>query len=129
MGSTIVLAVGLVAFLFMTVPAWADVFHLKNGDTMEGEIVTDLGDAYVVKIPYGTTTIQKKDIARIEKKIFIHEPESTREYIESVRAYGVVEIGSFFAEAGLDCIAVYGSYTGESYSPKSPRLIMIGQKI
>lgn len=65
---------------------------------------------------------------RFEKKIMIHEPTSRREYHESVRAYGVIEMGSLFAEAGLKCVATYGDYLGNNYSPDSPRLIMIGQK-
>lgn len=65
---------------------------------------------------------------RFEKKIMIHEPASKREYHESVRAYGVVEMGSLFAEAGLNCIKTFGDYSGKAYSPDSPRLIMIGQK-
>ncbi len=65
---------------------------------------------------------------RFEKKIMIQEPTSRREYHESVRAYGVIEMGSLFAEAGLKCIATYGDYSGNRYSPDSPRLIMIGQK-
>ncbi|NIA32105.1 MAG: hypothetical protein GWP06_19625, partial [Actinobacteria bacterium] len=65
---------------------------------------------------------------RFEKKITIHEAASKREYHESVRAYGVVEMGSLFAEAGLNCIATFGDYSGKAYSPDSPRLIMIGQK-
>ncbi len=65
---------------------------------------------------------------RFEKKIIIHEPANFREYHESVRAYGIIEMGSLFAEAGLKCIATYGDYSGKKYSPDSPRLIMIGQK-
>jgi HEAT repeat protein len=64
--------------LIMAAPAAADVFHLKSGDIIEGKILTDLGDAYVVKIPYGTTTIQKKDVLKIERKIFI-DPEDEKE--------------------------------------------------
>lgn len=65
---------------------------------------------------------------RIEKKIVIHESDRSREYRESVRAYGGAEIGSLFADAGLTCIATYGDYDGTPFNQNSPRLIMIGRK-
>jgi SAM-dependent methyltransferase len=64
---------------------------------------------------------------RINKKILISAPDGTREYIESVRAYGLAEIGSFFADAGLICTAVFGDYDGSAYRRSSKRLIVIGQ--
>jgi len=65
---------------------------------------------------------------RLEKKITVHDADSTRSYLESVRAYGIVEIGHFFSEAGLKCTAVYGDYDGSSFTAGSARLIMIGRK-
>ena len=69
-----------------------------------------------------------KQTFRIEKKISIRTEDETREYNESVRAYGIAEIGSFFGDAGLICTAVYGDYDGSAFSQNSPRLIMVGLK-
>jgi SAM-dependent methyltransferase len=65
---------------------------------------------------------------RIKKKITINGDSGIREYDESVRAYGLVELATMFAESELKCIASYGDYSGSPYTPDSPRLIMIGQK-
>lgn len=65
---------------------------------------------------------------RIEKDISIRTVNEVREYHESVRAFSFIELGSFFHEAGLKCIATYGNYDGSKYSKNSPRLLMIGQK-
>ena len=65
---------------------------------------------------------------RIKKKITINGNSGVREYNESVRAYGIIELATMFAEVGLKCIASYGDYCGSPYTPDSPRLIMIGQK-
>lgn len=65
---------------------------------------------------------------RINKRITINGEEGEREYVESVRAYGVAEIATLFAEAGLKCVQTFGDYDGNPYHPDSPRLIMIGQK-
>jgi len=65
---------------------------------------------------------------RIKKKILLNTTGTSREYTESVRAYGMAEIGSFFADAGLICTAVYGDYDGSTYSQQSKRLIMVGKK-
>lgn len=65
---------------------------------------------------------------RIKKKITINGDSGIREYNESVRAYGIIELATMFADSGLKCIASYGDYFGSPYTPDSPRLIMIGQK-
>ncbi len=53
--------------LVLTLLASADIVHLKNGGKMEGR-VTEKGDAYVVENEYGSITIPKSDVERIEKK-------------------------------------------------------------
>ena len=68
------------------------------------------------------------DSFRVEKITTISDARSHRQYRESVRAYGIIEIGHFLAEANMKCIAVYGDYDGRAFSPDSPRLIVIGRK-
>jgi len=80
----------------------------------------------------GLRLIQKRHFDeqnfRIEKSVIIHDSNQSRKYRESVRAYGVLELGSLFADAGLVCIATYGDYDGSPFSDQSPRLIIIGRK-
>jgi SAM-dependent methyltransferase len=81
----------------------------------------------------GFTVIQKRHFddstERIKKRIIINGKAGERVYNESVRAYGVAEMATMFAEVGLKCLATFGDYSGKPYSPDSPRLIMIGQKV
>lgn len=65
---------------------------------------------------------------RIEKKISLRENGQWRYYFESVRAYSVDELNDLFDQVGFERIALFGSYTGQSFSANSPRLIMIGKK-
>ncbi len=84
------------------------------------------------KEQHGVQLVQERNFNphsfRLEKKITISDQRNTREYLESVRVYGIIELGSMFAEAGLMCTAVYGDYNGGAFTPDSPRLIMIGKK-
>ncbi len=49
--------------------AAADVVHLKNGGKIEG-VVTDQGETYKIDTGYGTLTLKKDEVVRIEKKEF-----------------------------------------------------------
>ena len=70
-----------------------------------------------------------KESNRIEKKITIHEDGEIREYVESVRAYYLIELLHFFENAGLSCTAVFGDYDIHPFTQHSPRLILIGKKV
>jgi hypothetical protein len=48
-------------------PARGDVFHLKGGGKLEGEVLEELGDAYRVRAPDGIHLVHKGDILKIEK--------------------------------------------------------------
>lgn len=48
--------------------AWADVFHLREGESVECEILEDLGDAYRLRTLIGIIDVEKDRITRIEKK-------------------------------------------------------------
>ena len=61
-------AITLAMLLLIAVtPALADVVHLKNGGRVEGKI-TDLGKKLRIDHRYGSLTVPKTDIVRIEKK-------------------------------------------------------------
>jgi len=69
-----------------------------------------------------------KETNRIEKKITIHDDGDIREYVESVRAYHLIDLLQFFENAGLNCTAVFGDYDIHPFTQHSPRLILIGEK-
>jgi len=56
----------LIALTLQGRPAVADLFHLKTGNTIEGEVLDDLGDAYRVRVVIGVIDIRKDDIDRLE---------------------------------------------------------------
>ncbi len=47
--------------------ASADVVHLKNGGSLEGQIVEE-GDAVIIKLPVGEVRVSREAVERIEKK-------------------------------------------------------------
>ncbi|MFQ5425261.1 MAG: HEAT repeat domain-containing protein [Phycisphaerae bacterium] len=56
----------LIALSMQGHPVVADIFHLKSGNTIEGEVLNDLGDAYRVRVVIGVIDIRKEDIDRRE---------------------------------------------------------------
>lgn len=54
-------------FLWLALPASADVIYLKNGGKLEGK-ATEKDDAYVLETDFGSITIPKSDVEKIEKK-------------------------------------------------------------
>jgi tetratricopeptide (TPR) repeat protein len=59
----------IAAFLLLASAALADVVHLKSGGKLEGR-VTEEGDSVKVDTGYGTVTLKRADVDRIEKKEF-----------------------------------------------------------
>ena len=53
-----------VALLGLLRPASADVLVLKDGKTVEGEVVKETDAAYEVKTPFGTLTVTKADVQK-----------------------------------------------------------------
>lgn len=51
-----------------------------------------------------------------------------RRFFERVRAYDLDEISTLFTANGLGIDSVYGDFEGSSWTPDSPRLIVIGAK-
>ncbi|MBI3273223.1 MAG: hypothetical protein HYZ53_29805 [Planctomycetes bacterium] len=61
-----ILAFAVAAVVAASVPAAADIVHLKNGARLEGEVV-EQGDTLLVKLRTGTTKIPRDKVDRIEK--------------------------------------------------------------
>jgi len=67
----VLLAVLLGLPLVAAVPASADIFHMRNGDELEAEILEDLGENYRLRTRIGIVDVDKKLIAKIKKR---HSP-------------------------------------------------------
>jgi len=59
---------------------YADIIHLKNGSTMEGQIVKETDDEVAIKIAVGTISIKRGDIEKIIKADYTPE----RKWIEEI---------------------------------------------
>jgi tetratricopeptide (TPR) repeat protein len=46
----------------------ADVIHLRNGNEISGRIIGETEDSIRLEIPFGTQTIHRQDIARIQRE-------------------------------------------------------------
>ena len=70
------------------------------------------------------------DRARIEKRtqVVSERPQEKREYFESVRLFGYDEMTELLRGADLTVSRALGDFTGESFSPQSPRMILLGIK-
>lgn len=101
---TITLAVLILAFV--AVPAQADVLHLKNGGRIEG-VVTERGDEYVVEHRFGTATVKKADVLRVEKKESLQEKYEKRlAGIDREDPDARVALGHWLRENGWEAQAV-----------------------
>jgi hypothetical protein len=60
-----VFVLGLVAVPISDV--FADVLHLKNGETMKGEIVSETSEAYEVKVGIGVVRVAKADVSKVDR--------------------------------------------------------------
>jgi hypothetical protein len=59
---------GALVFLAVVSPAWADIIKLTNGGTLEGVVVKESADGYVIRLKYATVTLDKSEVASVEKK-------------------------------------------------------------
>lgn len=57
-----------VAIVAWTPSAVADLFHMKSGNTIEGEVLEDLGGAYRVRVAMGVVDLEKSEIVRRERR-------------------------------------------------------------
>ncbi len=103
-------AVLLAASVLSALPAVADVVLLKDGKRLEGE-VADKGDAYEVKTPYGTLSVEKEKVKRIVKgpEAFTAKAETYRRiargmYDDALRVKGDPKERNRKLTAGLELL-------------------------
>lgn len=68
------------------------------------------------------------DGERVNKKITLRQNGSTRSFCESVRLFTLYDFERLYEEIGLELVQAFGDYDGATYTPDSPRLIMVGRK-
>jgi SAM-dependent methyltransferase len=68
-----------------------------------------------------------QDEERIEKRITLKENGEVREYLESVRLYTLEEMQSMLKKTMLQLEQTFGDFDGSPFTPKSPRLILVGR--
>lgn len=56
------------AFLVAVTVGWADTINLTNGGTLEGVVVKESEDGYVVRLKYATVTLGKDEVTSVVKK-------------------------------------------------------------
>jgi tetratricopeptide (TPR) repeat protein len=96
----------LLLALLVATPALADVVHLKNGGRVEGT-VKDLGDKYRIDHRYGSLTVPKADVTKIEKKASLKELyEARRKKIDAKDPDALVKIGLWLREQGWESQAL-----------------------
>jgi len=89
----------LVLFL-LAGPLLADVVHLKNGGRIEGTI-EDRGDTLVVTHHFGSVTIARADVVRIEKKESLKELyDAKRKGTDTSDPDQLVKLGEWCREKG-----------------------------
>lgn len=67
--------VAVIILVILPCLALADVIHLKDGTRLEGDIVTMDEAKIEIRLPYGTLTVKREDIQRIEFGAPEEEPE------------------------------------------------------
>lgn len=67
--------------------AFADVIHLKNGNSISGRIIEKTETAVVVEVPYGTMTIMRRNIRRIESQSDRERLEAQGDELASLKAF------------------------------------------
>jgi hypothetical protein len=83
-------------------PARADVLTLKDGRTIEGEIIRRTSDELELKIQYGSIVVRAKDVVKIEKKLTpAQELEERQRLLGPDDASGRVELARFCLDRDL----------------------------
>lgn len=59
----------ILSFLVIAIVIYADVFRLKNGEIIEGELSSEDSKSVVIKVKYGTISIDKAEIITEEVKL------------------------------------------------------------
>jgi len=99
MKTFLTLSLTLTLFL-LTPPVFADVVHLANGGKIEGK-VTDLGDRLKIEHRYGSLTVPKTSVTKIEKKTSLKEEyEAKLAKIDAKDADARVALGRWLRDKG-----------------------------
>ncbi len=103
-------AAALISFL-LSAAAVADVVHLKDGRKIEGK-VTDLGDKVKIERAFGSITVDKAEVLRIEAREFKEKaPSSAPAPTPSRPRYRVRMIGTL-TSIDLNCVLFHPSGWG-----------------
>jgi len=90
------------AAVLMSRIAGADILHLKNGNKLEGRIVSESEIEVALETPAGTITLRTDDIERIERKISpIEDYERTLATLEDDDSVGHYYLGVWCKRQGL----------------------------
>jgi HEAT repeat protein len=77
----------ILTFAFQVQPAAADIFHLKRGGSVEGELLDTTDEAYKVRTRVGLVTLPVNEVARIEpSETPFAEYERRKEAVENTPA-------------------------------------------
>lgn len=88
------------ALLLLSSALLADVIHLKNGGRVEGTI-EDRGETLIVTTRFGSVTLERSDVARIEQKETLRELyEQRRRSIDPKDPDQLVKLGEWCREKG-----------------------------
>lgn len=91
--------------LLIAAPAYADFVTLKDGERIEG-VVTEEGDQVVVRLDFGTITIEKAEVSSIEKApSLLGDFEARRAKIGSRDVDGLYRLGLEAEKSGLSAQA------------------------
>lgn len=100
-------------FLFDYLNVHRELEKLVQRETRD----TDLGPMHIER------WFDRSD-SSFNKRITIGE----RRYLERVRGYDLDEISAMFSDSGLAIHSAFGSFDGEPFSARSPRLILVGSR-
>jgi len=96
------IAIMLLACIAVLRASTADVVHLKNGNKIEGEIITETDDDVKLKTTIGSITLKKEDIDRIEKGVTaLRKYENTAKTLKDDDTLAHYTLGIWCKEHGL----------------------------
>lgn len=93
--------VGLVLVACLAWPVRADVFHLRRGDKIDGEVVKERKGSYRLRTIGGVIDIEKADVERIEKAPSPWERYDKKRGEFANTADGQYELAQWCGEQGL----------------------------
>jgi len=86
----------------LTRPIRGDIFHLRNGDRIDGEVLKEKKDSFRVRTVSGVVSIKKTNIERVEKAPSPWERYDKKRGETADTADGHYELARWCGEQGLD---------------------------